>query len=90
MFIHTFLWGKPIDPCEKNVKNVWMATPKNFPDQLLKECLKELPSSFKNTTVRPRKKETHVFIKQVKFSENCNHSSEKVYTVTKFSLSSFF
>ena len=38
-------------------------------------------------TVRPRKKETH---KSSKFSENCNDLSEKVYIVTKFSLSSFF
>ena len=38
-------------------------------------------------TVRPRKKETH---NQVNFSENCNDLSEKVYTVKKFNLSSFF
>ena len=29
-------------------------------------------------------------INQVNFSENCNDLSEKVYIVTKFSLSSFF
>ena len=29
-------------------------------------------------------------INQVNFSENCNDSSEKIYLVTKFSLSSFF
>ena len=37
-------------------------------------------------TVRPRKKETH----KVNFSENCNDLSEKVYSVRKFNLSSFF
>ena len=29
-------------------------------------------------------------VNQVNFSENCNDLSEKVYIVTKFSLSSFF
>ena len=38
-------------------------------------------------TVRPRKKEPH---KSSYFFENCNDLSEKVYIVTKFSLSSFF
>ena len=39
---------------------------------------------YSNYTVRPRKKETH---KSSNFSENCNDLSEKVYIVTKFSLS---
>ena len=42
---------------------------------------------FHAYTVRPRKKKP---INQVNFSDNCNDLSEKVYIVTKFSLSSFF
>ena len=35
-------------------------------------------------------KKGNPFISQVSVSENCNELSEKVYIVTKFSLSSFF
>ena len=42
----------------------------------------------KTYTVRPRKKRKH--INQVNFSENCNDLSQKIYNVTKLSLSSFF
>ena len=45
---------------------------------------------FKDVNVIQCVPEKRKPINQVNFSENCNDLSEKVYTVTKFSLSSFF
>ena len=47
-------------------------------------------NSFKSTNTIQCIPEKRKPINQVNFSENCNDSSEKLYIVTKFNLSSFF